>query len=203
MADGGCYRCANRDKSYKSGEAYDLCICVHTEQNAILAAARFGISTAGRTMYTTMRPCFGCAKEMLVDAGEGVRCKREVAMSGRGDIQFSRRNFRDEWGMQSHTHVIARTLAPKSEPHPLSQRTRKKDGTSGSSASPLRDRRGACLYAGYCWSRIIAKVFVVRGPHQSAARFPERNVPTYEQENSCVCYVRHWRGDRAVAQARL
>ena len=63
--DGGCYRCANRDKSYKSGEAYDLCICVHAEQNAILAAARFGISTAGSTMYTTMRPCFGCAKEML------------------------------------------------------------------------------------------------------------------------------------------
>ena len=63
--DGGCYRCANRDKAYKSGEAYDLCICVHAEQNAILAAARFGISTARSTMYTTMRPCFGCAKEML------------------------------------------------------------------------------------------------------------------------------------------
>ncbi len=63
--DGGCYRCANRDKTYKSGEAYDLCICVHAEQNAIVAAARFGISTAGSTMYTTMRPCFGCAKEML------------------------------------------------------------------------------------------------------------------------------------------
>jgi dCMP deaminase len=63
--DGGCLRCANRDKTYKSGEAYDLCICVHAEQNAILAAARFGISVAGSTVYTTMRPCFGCAKEML------------------------------------------------------------------------------------------------------------------------------------------
>jgi len=63
--DGGCYRCANRDKTYKSGEAYDLCICVHAEQNAIIAAARFGIAVAGSTMYTTLRPCFGCAKEML------------------------------------------------------------------------------------------------------------------------------------------
>ena len=63
--DGGCLRCANRDKTYKSGEAYDLCICVHAEQNAILAAARFGISVSGSTVYTTMRPCFGCAKEML------------------------------------------------------------------------------------------------------------------------------------------
>jgi len=63
--DGGCYRCANRDKTYKSGEAYDLCICVHAEQNAILAAARFGIAIEGSTLYTTMRPCLGCAKEML------------------------------------------------------------------------------------------------------------------------------------------
>ncbi|MGO8813025.1 MAG: deoxycytidylate deaminase [Candidatus Sulfotelmatobacter sp.] len=63
--DGGCYRCANRDQTYKSGEAYDLCICVHAEQNAVLAAARFGIAIQGSTVYTTMRPCFGCAKEML------------------------------------------------------------------------------------------------------------------------------------------
>jgi dCMP deaminase len=63
--DGGCYRCANRNKIYGSGEAYDLCICVHAEQNAVLAAARFGIPIQGSTVYTTMRPCFGCAKEML------------------------------------------------------------------------------------------------------------------------------------------
>ena len=63
--DGGCYRCLNRDKTYKSGEAYDLCICVHAEQNAVLTAARFGIAVDGSTMYTTLRPCFGCAKEML------------------------------------------------------------------------------------------------------------------------------------------
>ena len=63
--DGGCHRCANRDKTYKSGEAYDLCICVHAEQNAVLAAARFGIAIQGSTVYTTLRPCFGCAKEML------------------------------------------------------------------------------------------------------------------------------------------
>jgi hypothetical protein len=34
---------------------------------------------------------------LLVDAEEGVRCKGEVAMSGRGDVQFSRRNLRNEW----------------------------------------------------------------------------------------------------------
>ena len=62
--DGGCYRCANRDK-FPPGTGYDLCICVHAEQNAILSAARFGIAIEGSTVYTTMRPCFGCTKEML------------------------------------------------------------------------------------------------------------------------------------------
>lgn len=62
--ENGCGRCANRAK-YGSGKGYDLCICVHAEQNAILTAARFGIEAAGSTMYTTMKPCFGCLKEML------------------------------------------------------------------------------------------------------------------------------------------
>jgi dCMP deaminase len=63
-SSGGCHRCAQRAQ-YPSGSGYDLCICVHAEQNALLAAARFGIATEGGTMYTTMRPCFGCTKELL------------------------------------------------------------------------------------------------------------------------------------------
>ncbi len=62
--DGGCQRCSHPEL-YPSGTAYDLCICVHAEQNALLMAAKFGIATAGATLYTTMRPCFGCAKESL------------------------------------------------------------------------------------------------------------------------------------------
>jgi dCMP deaminase len=61
---GGCERCANRER-YQSGSGYDLCICVHAEQNALLSAARFGIAVAGSTCYTTTRPCFGCTKELL------------------------------------------------------------------------------------------------------------------------------------------
>jgi dCMP deaminase len=65
-SEGGCHRCANRESdAYPAGRGYDLCICVHAEQNAILAAARFGQSTLGATLYTTMRPCFGCLKESL------------------------------------------------------------------------------------------------------------------------------------------
>ncbi len=62
--EGGCLRCANRD-AFPSGTGYDLCICVHAEQNALLGAARFGIAVDGATMYTTMQPCFGCMKEAL------------------------------------------------------------------------------------------------------------------------------------------
>ena len=60
----GCHRCAHREQ-YPSGSAYDVCICVHAEQNAIVFAARHGSGTAGGTLYTTLRPCFGCAKEAI------------------------------------------------------------------------------------------------------------------------------------------
>lgn len=62
--EGGCERCADKDK-YKPGQAYDICICVHAEQNALLSAARFGIGVENSFLYTTLRPCFGCAKELL------------------------------------------------------------------------------------------------------------------------------------------
>ncbi len=62
--EGGCVRCKNREK-YKNSIGYDVCICVHAEQNAILSAARFGISIENSTAYTTMRPCFDCSKALL------------------------------------------------------------------------------------------------------------------------------------------
>ena len=62
--DGGCHRCADPEQ-YASGEHYDVCICVHAEQNALLAAARFGVAIEGCSLYTTLQPCFGCLKELL------------------------------------------------------------------------------------------------------------------------------------------
>jgi dCMP deaminase len=59
----GCHRCAHRER-YPSGSAYDVCICVHAEQNAVLQAARLGYSLDGGHCYTTLRPCFGCLKEL-------------------------------------------------------------------------------------------------------------------------------------------
>lgn len=59
----GCLRCASTD--FTPGTGYDLCICVHAEQNALLSAARFGNSVEGTVLYSTLRPCFGCTKEAL------------------------------------------------------------------------------------------------------------------------------------------
>ena len=61
---GGCDRCNEREL-YGKGKGYDVCICVHAEQNTILTAAKFGIPVDGGTIYTTMQPCFGCLKEAL------------------------------------------------------------------------------------------------------------------------------------------
>ncbi len=62
--EGGCERCANREK-YGPGQSYDVCICVHAEQNCLLSSARFGTAMEGAVMYSTMKPCFGCTKELL------------------------------------------------------------------------------------------------------------------------------------------
>jgi dCMP deaminase len=75
--DGGCLRCRDRrllaegreeemaDPEHVPGRGLDRCICVHAEQNALLAAARFGMRTDGATLYSTLSPCFGCLKETI------------------------------------------------------------------------------------------------------------------------------------------
>lgn len=63
--EGGCARCAG---DAAVGAAYDLCLCVHAEQNAVALAARHGSSTDGGWLHCTLRPCFSCVKE-IVQAG--------------------------------------------------------------------------------------------------------------------------------------
>jgi dCMP deaminase len=61
--EGGCHRCSHPD-DYAAGRGYDVCICVHAEQNAVLQAAKLGYSVQGSACYSTLRPCFGCLKEL-------------------------------------------------------------------------------------------------------------------------------------------
>lgn len=37
-------------------------VAIHAEQNAIYAAARFGVSLSDSTLYVTHRPCYACAR---------------------------------------------------------------------------------------------------------------------------------------------
>ena len=62
--DGGCERCKNKE-GYAASVGYDVCICVHAEQNALITAARFGNSIEDTIVYSTLRPCFDCSKAML------------------------------------------------------------------------------------------------------------------------------------------
>lgn len=62
--EGGCGRCRGQDTALK-GRHYDICICVHAEQNVVATAARFGVPTANATIYTTVQPCFTCFKELM------------------------------------------------------------------------------------------------------------------------------------------
>ncbi len=67
-AERGCHRCALRydePNADLTGRLYDICLCVHAEQNALATAARFGVAAEGGTLYTTVQPCFNCLKEVM------------------------------------------------------------------------------------------------------------------------------------------
>lgn len=59
----GCKR-----EQCESGTHHELCRAVHAEQNAIIQAAKHGVSTKDSTMYVNIAPCIICAK-MIINAG--------------------------------------------------------------------------------------------------------------------------------------
>ena len=60
--------CLRRKLGIASGTRAEVCYAAHAEQNAILQAAKLGISIDGATLYCTHQPCSICAK-MIVNAG--------------------------------------------------------------------------------------------------------------------------------------
>jgi len=63
--DVGCLR---EELGIPSGERVEICRGIHAEQNALVQAARFGISLEGGTLYSSTQPCVTCAK-LLINAG--------------------------------------------------------------------------------------------------------------------------------------
>jgi len=60
--------CLREKLKIPSGERHELCRGLHAEQNVLLQAALYGVSTRGSTLYITNQPCIICAK-MLINAG--------------------------------------------------------------------------------------------------------------------------------------
>lgn len=60
--------CMRRNENIPSGTRQEYCYAVHAEQNAIIQAARIGVSLFGATMYCTHQPCVICAK-MIINSG--------------------------------------------------------------------------------------------------------------------------------------
>lgn len=60
--------CIRRMENIPSGTRQEYCYAVHAEQNAIIQAARLGVSLNGATMYCTHQPCVICAR-MIINSG--------------------------------------------------------------------------------------------------------------------------------------
>lgn len=55
--------------THADGRVTEHCIrTIHAEQNALITAAKHGVSTDGATLYCKMTPCYTCAK-LVINAG--------------------------------------------------------------------------------------------------------------------------------------
>ena len=88
--------CMRRIWNIQSGTRQEFCYAIHAEQNAIIQAARLGVSIDGGTLYCTHQPCAVCAK-MLVNAGivrvvyeQGYPDEFAVQMMKEGGVELCR-----------------------------------------------------------------------------------------------------------------
>lgn len=104
-----CYErgeCLRRKMNIPSGQQYELCRSVHAEQNALINAARAGVSVLHGDMYIfgmkvwdgeqkviRAYPCFIC-KKMIINAG----IKRVIGNDEEGNIvSYDVENWAEEW----------------------------------------------------------------------------------------------------------
>lgn len=62
--------CLRDELGIASGTRHEICRALHAEQNAIMQAALYGVSTKDSTLYCTHQPCSLCAKAII---NSGVR----------------------------------------------------------------------------------------------------------------------------------
>lgn len=94
--------CLRRKLNIPSGQRQELCYAVHAEQNAIIQAAKLGISIDGATLYCTHQPCVMCAK-IIVNSGitrvvyrEGYPDDFALEILAEGGVQLERMPANEE-----------------------------------------------------------------------------------------------------------
>lgn len=98
--------CLRKKLNIPSGQQYELCRSVHAEQNAIINAARAGVSLLGGNMYIYGQakdtgevinafPCFIC-KKMIINAGLN-RIIASVKDNDKGYMIFTVDEWIKEW----------------------------------------------------------------------------------------------------------
>ncbi|HAH86315.1 MAG TPA: cytidine deaminase [Armatimonadetes bacterium] len=60
--------CLRDKQGIPSGTRHELCRALHSEMNAIIQAAQYGVSTRDSTLYCTHQPCSVCTR-MIINAG--------------------------------------------------------------------------------------------------------------------------------------
>lgn len=76
--------------THEDGSQTKHCVrSTHAEQNAIIQAARNGISIEGATLYCKMTPCRICAK-MIINAGiKRIVCERPYHAGAESEVMFA------------------------------------------------------------------------------------------------------------------
>ena len=81
--------CLRKKRGIASGTMQEVCYAVHAEQNAIIQAAKMGVSLAGATIYVTHQPCVICTR-MIINSG----IKKVVYKNGYPD-EFALQMFKE------------------------------------------------------------------------------------------------------------
>ena len=78
--------CLRRELDIPSGQRYELCRSVHSEQNAIINAARAGVSTIGSRMYIYSVKLDEDGKVIPINAFPCFICKKEIVNAGISEV---------------------------------------------------------------------------------------------------------------------
>ncbi|MDR0483917.1 MAG: cytidine/deoxycytidylate deaminase family protein [Alphaproteobacteria bacterium] len=78
-----------REVKYENGEVKQHCVrTIHAEQNAIVYAARYGVSLLGATLYCSMVPCQACCMLIIASGIKRVVAKNDYQSSSNTKEMF-------------------------------------------------------------------------------------------------------------------